>query len=497
LFIENPQAMWIFDLRSLRFLAVNNAALRQYGFTPQEFMSLSPRDLLSPETLPAFLQDAPKPCAGVESHGLWRHRRKDGTVFNAEITALDLRYGEIPARLVLVRDVTERWLRDQQSLATRKMELIRQMAGGFAHHFNNILTIIDGHANLLLRKPQDQGNTEQLTKISTAANRAAALTRQFVAVGGRQALRLEPVSLNTELQTLIPTLKRLLGDRIELQTSLGPGLPLVLADTRSVEHVVLNLVLNARAAISSEGTVSIATSGVRIDEARAKKHPQARPGPFVRLTVRDNGCGMTPEVQAHLFEPFFTTHDVGGGTGLGLASIYGAVSQHSGWIEYSTELGSGTEFSIFFPCAPASALTAQAGPQAPPAPAAKTILVVEPCERARTLARFILTRHGYRVIEADSAATVLALWGSQAKQVDLLVTELNGSGDVSGGAFADELRKTRPDLRVLFTSVPALDSEQSIPGRLEGQNFVQKPFTAGGLLPAVDACLSAKASARC
>jgi signal transduction histidine kinase len=144
-----------------------------------------------------------------------------------------------------------------------------------------------------------------------------------------------------------------LGNRIDLETSFRPDLPLILADARWVEHIILNLVLNARAAIAAKGKVAIRTSGVRVDEARAQNHPQARPGPFVRLTVRDDGCGMTSEVQAHLFEPFFTTHDVGGGTGLGLATIHGALSQHSGWIEYSTEVGSGSEFNIFFPCASA------------------------------------------------------------------------------------------------------------------------------------------------
>jgi PAS domain S-box-containing protein len=352
LFTENPQAMWIFDLRSFRFLAVNNAALRQYGFAKEEFMQLSAKDLFPAETAAAFIQDAIKPCAGVESRGLWQQRRKDGVLLDVEVTGLDLMFGNAPSRLVLSRDVSLRWQHEQELRQAHKMEIIRQLSGGVAHHFNNILTVIEGHTTLLLYKSQNPEMAESLKKISNASNRAAALTRQLNSVSGCSAIKPEACSANELVQRLTPTLRRFLNDTITLETRLGSGIPLMLADPRVVENVLLGLVANARTAMSGHGTLTISTAAVRLDATYAEQHPQAKPGSFVLLTVRDTGCGMTSEVQARLFEPFFTTHDVGGGAGLSLASAHGAVRQHSGWIEFASEEGVGTEFTVFLPAAP-------------------------------------------------------------------------------------------------------------------------------------------------
>jgi PAS domain S-box-containing protein len=354
LFAENPQAMWIFDLRSFRFLAVNNAALRQYGFTNEEFMAQSVEDLFPPDTAPAFIQDAIKPCAGVESRGLWQHRRKDGVLIDVEVTGLDLMFGKAPARLVLSRDVSRRWQHELELRQVHKMEIIRQLSKGVAHHFNNILTVIEGHATLLLYKSKNPEMAESLQQISGASKRAAALTRQLNSVSGCSVIKPVALSANALIQKLAPTLRRLLNDGITFEIRLGSGIPLMLADPRVVESVLLSLVANARAAMSGRGTLTISTAGVRLDATFAEQHPQAKPGSFVCLTVRDTGCGMTPEVQSRLFEPFFTTHDVGGGAGLSLASAYGTVSQHSGWIEFASEEGVGTEFTVFLPAAPLS-----------------------------------------------------------------------------------------------------------------------------------------------
>ncbi len=484
LFTENPQPMWIFDLRSFQFLAVNNAALRQYGFTREEFMVLSPRNLFAPDTAAAFIEDATKPCAGVESRGLWQHQRRDGTLIDVEVTSLDLRYGNIPARLVLSRDISRRWQHELELRQAHKMEIIRQLSGGVAHHFNNILTVIDGHANLLLHKSQNAEILEPLQNISHASNRAAALTRQLMSVSGCTVIKPEALSLNVLVQKLTPTFRRLLNDGVSLQAQLGAGLPFMLADPRVVESVLLNLVLNARAAISGRGTITINTSGVRVDAGYAERHPAARPGPFVRLSVRDTGSGMSPEVQAHLFEPFFTTHDVGGGTGLGLASAYGAVRQHSGWIEFSSEEGIGTEFTVYLPAAPASMAPTVVSPEVvSPVPARETILLVEPSEKFRMAARFLLNHHGYRIIEADSAATALTLWESQGRNVDLLLTDLALTGEFSGRALAERLLKTKPKLKVVY-STPAASGQ--INGATDSTPSVAKPFVRETLLTALE-----------
>lgn len=487
LFAEIPRPMWIFDLRSLQFLAVNQAALRQFGMEYQEFMAMTAKDLLPENALPAFLQDVARPCIRAESRGVWQQCRKDLTTVAVEITALDLKFGGRPARLVLAQEMPPNPPQRSEQAREQNSDIIARVAGGFAHHFNNILTIIDGHTNLLLRSTQDAKASEQLSQIAAAATRAATLTRQLVAAGGRQLVRPEPVDLNGVIQTQTHMLQRLVGNRISLEIKLKADLPLVLAERRILEHMLVHLILNARNALEGDGLIQVQACSSRLDEDQAKRHPEAKPGEFVKLTVRDNGCGMSPEVQARVFEPFFTTHDIGRGTGLGLASVYGEVKQLSGWIDFSSQVGVGTEFSVFLPCAPR--LTSQPVLQAPlPASPTKrgTVLLLEPDDRARTVARFILNRQGYRVIEADSAQIAEVLWQGQSATIDLLLTDMDLAGSAEHDLIA-RLRQTRPDLKVVFTANPSPETGENEKPFLKGVEFVAKPFTPDKLLQAVQA----------
>jgi PAS domain S-box-containing protein len=478
LFMENPQPMWILDLRTCRFLTVNNAALRQYGFTREEFSSLSGRDLLLPEQAAEFLRDISKPCTGVESRGLWRHCRKDGTLMDVEATSLDLQCGGSAARLVLATDVTPRRRREAELLNSRKMETVGQVAGGVAHHVNNLLTIIEGHVSVLLDNPRDLKSTEELAHISSAVTRAASLTRQLLAAGGRQLMRVEPVDLNALIRRLHPMLRRLVGDDIVVEHSLSPRALPVQVDSHLMEHVIVNLVLNARQAMPAGGDLAISTDRVLGDEILSADGGQARTGEFVRLTISDTGCGMTPEVQSHLFEPFFTTRETGSAMGLGLASVYGLVKQFSGWIEFTSNVGTGTEFRVFLPCAPAPAPEKTASASQFRA----TILLVEPQDRPRALARFVLDRHNYRVIEADCAATAMMLLAGKTSTIDALLTDVDLTGDVSGRELADRLLKTRPDLKVIFTAQISPDAEEQNPPGMEGVAFIPQPFRPDSLL---------------
>jgi two-component system cell cycle sensor histidine kinase/response regulator CckA len=492
LFTENPQPMLIYDLRTLRFLAANKAALQQYGFSAQEFTALTAKDLLPDETAGAFLKQATQPCSRAEYKGLWRHRRKDRTLLDVEITAQDMKYAGYPARLMLAHDISERRRREMAARESVRMDTFKQLAGGAAHHFNNLLAVIDGYANLLVPKQADPQSAEHLKHICAAANRAAAITRQLSAAAGRQLIQTEVMNLNGVILNLSPMLRRLIGPTIVMQNSSYSSLPAILADPRVVEHILVNLVLNARDAMPRGGTVTISTATIRVDEAQAQRNYHAQVGEFVCLSVSDTGSGMTPEVQAHIFEPFFTTRDTGKGTGLGLASVYGLVTQHSGWVEFSSEPGVGTEFRIFLPVAPAAALHAKkdAPKQAPTA--RETILLVEPVERVRGLARYILNRQGYRVIEADSTPGALLLWEKQASQVDLVLTEVNLPGRLTGPALAKQLSQTRPNLKVLFTSgcESSTGAEAENLGLPADSRFVPKPFSPDKLLRAVQECLA-------
>jgi PAS domain S-box-containing protein len=490
LFEENPQPMLILDLRSCRFLAVNQAGLRLYGFAVKEFLALTGRDLVLPADAASFLQDAAKRCPGVESRGVWKHCTKNGTLIDVEITAVDFPHGDSSARLMLATDITRRRRREAQLQKAHKREVIGQIAGGVASHFNTLFTMIDAEADALMDRPQDLQSTEQLEHIHAAVTRASSLTRQLLAAGGKQAMKPEPVDLNEVIRNMNQMLCRLLGDPIVLENIYGFHTPPILADRPLIERAIVQLVLNAREAMTGSGTLTLRTARVCVAEDEAAREPQARAGEFVRLDVRDTGCGMTPQVQENLFEPFFSTRDPGKGIGLGLASVYGIVSQHSGWIEFITEPGAGTEFRVFLPCAPASASLDDAKSRSTAPTIKGTILLVEAEDRVRALARFVLNHYGYRVIEADSSATALVLWAGQASMVDLLLTDLNLPGEVSGAQLADQLRQARPDLKVVYAADEQSSAESQDPAPSDGSKYIPKPYNPEDLLQTVQGLLS-------
>jgi PAS domain S-box-containing protein len=496
LFMENPQPMWILDLLSGQFLAVNKAALREYGFTLQEFMALTARDLLAPAASAGFLEDIAKPCPEAVPRGVWQHCRKDRTLIDVEITALDLKYAGCPARLILAHNVSQSRRRELEQRQARKMEIIGRVSGGVAHQFNNIFSEIEGQTALWSRLLQNPETADQLKQISAAVTRGSALTRQLLAVGQKDSLKLEAVDLNGLLQNLSTPLRRLVGEHIVLQNNYGSFMLPVLADQRLLEHIIMNLVLNARDAMPRSGTLTISTATVRTDDTHAQGFSRAGAKEFVRLVVRDTGCGMTPEIQARLFEPFFTTKDPDKSIGLGLASVYGAVKQQSGWVEFSSEVGVGTEFKVFLPCAPTSTILLQTGSRAGTPLVRGTVMLVEPDDRMRVLARCILNWNGYRVVEADCSSAALSLWENEASNIDLLFADLDLPGDISGRDLADRLRKAKPGLKVVYSYASSSGKTGQDPVRLEGLKFIPKPFNAEKLLQEVQDCLNRDAEGK-
>ncbi len=489
LFTENPQPMCIIDLRSCRFLAVNHAALRLYGFTEPEFLALTARDLVPPAAAPDFLRDANKPCPGAEPRGLWQHCRKDRTLIDVELTAIDFRYRDASARLILATDVTQRRRCEVESRQTQRTELIGQVATGVAHHFNDILTVFAGHVALLQQKPQDATSAEQLNRVSAEVNRAVGIYRQLLAAGGRQQARLEPLDVNGLIRKLKPMLGRLLGGQIVLQDFYGSGVPALLADRHLVEHIIVHLTLNAREAMPTGGTLTISTKTVAITEAQARIQ-QIKPGDYVRLNVVDTGCGMSPEVKARLFEPFFTTKNTGRTVGLGLASVSGAARQMAGWVEFDSEVGVGTEFRVFLPCAREASGPTQAGALAATPTVLGTILLLIPEDRLRHFARCVLHWNDYRVIEADCGTMAMTLWQDRARKVDLLLTESSLPDGATGQALADRFRQTNPHLKVIHLLDPGQDPQAQTKSSRERQNFIRKPFRPATLLQAVQSCLA-------
>ena len=481
LFNDNPLPMWVVDVSSGRFLSVNKAALRQYGYTQQEFMAMSAQDLLPAEMVAGFLEDFSKYRLGSEARGQWQHRRRDESRIDVEVTTLDLKYAGVAARLVLSHDVTHRHRQEHQVRESQKMEIAAQVASGAAEHFGQLLTAIDHDTALLVRKSQDSESFELLNRITATTTRASGLARQLLAVGGEYPVNIEPLDANGLVRQLEPILRRLVGTNVSVQNTYGSAMLPALADRYLLEHIIVNLVLNARDAMPSGGTLSISTATVRAERPVEWGAAQAGRGEYFCLMIRDTGRGIAPEIRSRLFEPFIAGAS-GNTMGLGLAFVRGALRQQEGWAELFSEEGSGTEVRFFLPTTPAA--------NSPTATILKgTVMLVEPEDRARALARSILNQNGYRVIEADSTEVALVLWEGQGREVTLLMTGIELPGELSGYALADRLREVRPDLKVLFSS-GAPPAETPDPPTTEGRAIIRKPFRPGDLVNAVDGVLT-------
>jgi two-component system cell cycle sensor histidine kinase/response regulator CckA len=388
-------------------------------------------------------------------------------------------------------DITERRQLEEQLRQSQKMEAIGQLAGGVAHDFNNLLTVIRGYTELLLlRSELDEGSKEELNEVYSATERAAHLISQLLTFSRKQVLQRGPLDLNEVVNDLSRMLGRVLNEDIHLSLHCAESLPSVHADAGLLEQVLLNLALNARDAMPRGGHLSIGTAALVIDSAHVQWNSQARPGTFVCLTVRDSGCGMTPEIRARIFEPFFTTKSVGQGTGLGLAMAYGIIKQHEGWIEVESQVGVGTAFRVLLPSLADAMLVPRHPALETDVPGGnETILLVEDDLPVRNLARTILKLFGYQVVEASSGALALSLWDKHADIVDLLLTDVVMPGGVNGHELAQELSRRKPGLKVIYTSghIAGLASENV--RQLRQANFLQKPYDPRKLAQMVRRCL--------
>jgi PAS domain S-box-containing protein len=487
LFTENPQPMWIFDLQETRFLAVNKAALRHYGYNAEEFMRLTPHDLLPPEQAEAFTKEITESYANTESRSCWKHYRRDQSVIEVELCSRDLTYAGAPARLAVINDLTELRRRESETFQAQKMALVSQISGGVAHRFNDVLSVIESHTALLRQNARDAASVEQLQEISVAATRGTNLGYQMLAVSGRQLMQPRPLDLNRLVNNLSLILRRVAGEKVLFQSLCGQNALPIIGDPKVLEQILISLVKNARDAVPEKGAVTVNTAVVRVPKPPIKENPESNSTEFVRVSVRDNGCGMPPEIQERLFEPFFTTKGLDKGQGLGLACVFGAVRQHWGWVECTSTFGSGTEFRIFLPCVSPSLLPSVTEIQAATNVSRGTVLVVDPDDRSRGVARYVLNRNGYKVIEADSSSIAMVLWEGQARNIDLVLTDLALPGS-SGFDLSNQLLQTRPDLKIVYACAneAELKNHESLSKEIK---WVSKPYRSDQLAETLDALL--------
>lgn len=406
-------------------------------------------------------------------------------IYDVSVAPMRTQRRRLTGYVVVLHDVTERRDLEEQLRQAQKMEAVGKLAGGVAHDFNNLLTAILGHAEMA---QGDVGSNESargnIAEITRAASRAADLTRQLLAFARRQIIEPRIVDLNGLVVNVDRLLRRLLGEDIELVTVLDPELWRVKIDPGQFEQVLVNLVVNARDAMPTGGTLVIETRNVHLDEEFARQHATVQPGPHVLLAVSDTGTGMDEEVLAHIFEPFFTTKEVGKGTGLGLATCYGIVKQNKGSIWVHSEKGVGTTFRIYLPRAEGAAAPLDAGEartveQTPRG--SETVLLVEDELLVRNLAADALRQHGYEVLAASTGLEALDLAMQTPKPVDVLVTDVV-MPQMGGPQLAERLLAERPGLKVLFISGYS-DMALTRQGRLlPGTALLQKPFTPGQLV---------------
>lgn len=466
---------------------VNNKAEELFGYVRDELIGHS-IEMLLPEALRGrhaghrkdyFSRPRARPMGiGLDLSG----KRKNGQEFPIEISLNYVEVGGHPLAISFVTDISERIRLEQQLRQSQKMEAIGQLAGGVAHDFNNLLTVIQGYSAMALDglKPDDNFR-EPLEEIERAAANAAALTRQLLTFSRRQVVRPRILNINTVIQQTEKLLRRVIGEDIELTIAKGDAVDDISADPGLLEQIVMNLAINARDAMPGGGKLIIETANLFLDKEYIGAHLAVKTGPHAMLAVADTGCGMSAEVLAHIFEPFYTTKPQGSGTGLGLATVFGIVQQLEGTIWVYSEPGKGTIFKIFFPAVQGAA---QAEPEPPEeglaAGGRETILLVEDEEGVRKFVRTMLEKQGYTVLEAADTDDALSLLSHSSNRVDLMITDVI-MPRMNGPELAERASAIRPGLKVLFMS-GYTDRTVRLQERFDDESaFIQKPFTPKAL----------------
>jgi two-component system cell cycle sensor histidine kinase/response regulator CckA len=497
-FQGSPIPMAILRQEDHLFLNANQSFVELSGHTIAKLLDTSDRELrllakgLTLETAVEF-----SPTDKVRGQ-MCVLRRGDGGVRQTVVSAEPMLLGETPSLLLIIEDITEQLKLEAQLRQSQKMEVVGRMSAGIAHEFNNLLTVIQGDASLLKSIPMDEaGRHNLLDQIVQASQRAANLTRQLLSFSRKQVFQPKRLNLSEIVQRMRKMLGRLISERYEIEMSCPTELPPILADEGGMEQILINLVVNARDAMSNGGVIHIETSLRHFDEAGLASKANARPGDYVCMTVTDTGSGMNPEVLGRIFEPFFTTKDVGKGTGLGLSTVHGIVKQHDGWIDVESAVGKGTTFKVFLPVNDCStgqnASNGSITNSTPHSGKGETVLVVEDESAVRELACSALRKRGYEVLMAADGPEALQVWKQRTAKIQLLLTDMVMPNGMTGRELAEKLQSQNPELKVLFTSgySPEFGDKDSNLGR--ASDFLSKPYDLDSLLIAVQKCLTNRA----
>lgn len=470
---------------------VNPAFSETTGYSPEEVLGQNPRILKSGKQDAAFYEELWQTISsGKKWQGVFINKRKDGSLYfeKAIIFPVKDELEQIINYVGILRDISYERKLEEQVQQMQKLEAIGTLAGGIAHDFNNLLTVINGHAELaLMRIPNDNKAHRDIISILSAGKRAQKLTNQLLAFSRKQLYELRVINLNNVISDLEKMMRRLITEDIRMELDLQPDLPYVKADPSQIEQILINLIINARDAITEHKKqtknrfIRISSSVFEIDEAFREKHPGSTAGKHVLIKVADSGMGMDEQTMARIFDPFFTTKEVGKGTGLGLSTVYGIVKQNESYIEVKSLPGKGTEFSIFWPV---TSKKPEAGnPQAEQSRLPRgqaDILLVEDDPAVRDFAASALLELGYTVHVAENGLQALELYEKNSRRIECLITDLIMPG-LNGWELSKKIQKSNPQICVIYVSgytYQHLIREGSLEA---GVHFIQKPYSMRSL----------------
>jgi PAS domain S-box-containing protein len=474
---------------------------RILGHDSNQLRDSSPFEQVHPDDLPLVLEAASEAQrTGIGRRIEYRMRRKDGEWAYLESTASGIRNakGEVDKLVIVNRDIGERRRLEEQLRQSQKMDAIGRLSGGVAHDFNNLLGVIIGYAEVL----QD-GITESdplrgcVDQVLQAGKRAASLTRQLLAFSRQQVLEPKVIELNGVVSDMEKMLRRLIGEDVELTTSLERHLGKIRADPGQLEQVIMNLAVNARDAMPEGGRLTIHTANFEMDAEYVRRYPYpVQTGAYILLSVSDTGCGMDHVTQQRIFEPFFTTKEKGRGTGLGLSMVYGVVKQSGGYIDVDSRVGQGSSFRIYLPRVDQGVSVDNAQPLPLTALQGKeTILLVEDEKSLCTLTRNLLELYGYTVWEAAGGAEALKISRETDAEIHLLLTDMVMPG-INGRSLAQQLAQERPQMKVVYMSGYTGQSVGGNDAVNPGAFFIQKPFTRENLAQKIRQALEVRDDAR-
>jgi two-component system cell cycle sensor histidine kinase/response regulator CckA len=467
-----------------RFPYVSEQACRSLGYSREELMQLNIWDIDV-----EFTQEMWGPhWKKVKERGGARlerlHRRKDGTVFPVEISSKNVAFENQVYHMAYVRDISdrvnankERETLEAQLIQSQKMESIGRLAGGVAHDFNNMLSVILGYSELIKTKlAPDDPIMRDFEQIQRAAKRAQDITQQLLAFSRKQVFEPKILNINELIHCFENNLSRLIGEDIELKVFPSRDIENIEFDPTQIEQILMNLAINARDAMPAGGNLTFETANVSLDEAYCREHVGFIPGNFVQISVSDNGNGMDTETISHIFEPFFTTKEIGKGTGLGLATVYGIVKQGGGFINVYSEPGRGTTFKIYIPVSTGDIESLNIDEDQGPVLGSEAVFLVEDDEMVRKMVEVSLRKLGYTVLSAAGPEEALAIFPKEKNTVDLLITDVV-MPKMNGKVLYKRLKSVRPDLKVLYMSGYTANVIVDHGVLNKGVQFISKPFS--------------------